>query len=210
MRSPSRLPVSTWWPMAELCRCGHPLPAHSGTSVSGIPCRTCATQWRQGWPDNCTGWDPGGNVGPPPIVLGLSDDESPEDVAAKFEAGSKGVTGPPPDLDQAIHAATHALGDTYDWDGYDSSEIARIVLDAAAPALLQATRDRLTTLQDLLRQSIQLASRDEHGNCQYCKQPALEGRHGHCWHCGGRAPAHLEDCPVGAALDVAAAQENPQ
>jgi hypothetical protein len=55
---------------------------------------------------------------------------------------------PAPDLQQAIQVADKALSDTYDWSDYDSGwDIARIAVEAAAPVLLQATRDRHADLQ---------------------------------------------------------------
>lgn len=65
--------------------------------------------------------------------------------------------------------------------------------------------DRNTAeLRDLLVRSMRVTSRDEHGYCQYCRLQARGARHVHCWQCGQRQPGHASDCPVGAALDVAA------
>jgi hypothetical protein len=78
--------------VAELCKCGHDLAAHTGSGVAGIPCNVCGVN-RRGWPTGyCMGWDP------PRRLIGYHTADGrayqPEDVALVYEADDADVTGP--------------------------------------------------------------------------------------------------------------------
>jgi hypothetical protein len=94
---------------------------------------------------SCGQFEPAGNTGPPPVVISFEPDEPVEKIVAAFEAGSKGATGPPsdptgavagpPDLHQAIQAATTALCDQHPAIGLSDpwAQVARIAVEAAWP-----------------------------------------------------------------------------
>ncbi len=143
-----------------VCKCGHPLAAHSGSGVAGVPCKVCGAT-AQGLPTGrCMGWEP---------------------------AGATTTTEPPagpPDLTHAIQAATDLLFRASTGDRVRCRRLARICVEAAAWPLwerdlravhaelavlrhstammrdltreqdqaLQATRDRLADLEALLRE----------------------------------------------------------
>src|SRR6266496_4310173 len=71
--------------------------------------------------------------------LGHQGPHEGQDVVWTHVTGPAGATTPteplagPPDLTHAIHAAKVALEATYDWDGYDVAEVARIAVGAAWP-----------------------------------------------------------------------------
>ncbi len=119
--------------VAELCKCGHDLPAHSGTSVSGIPCKVCGVTRSSGWlMGTCTGWEP---------------------------AGATTTTEPPagpPDLTHAIQAAKRlrewARGADMALAPFHARDAADLRAGADALEQLQATQDRLAKVEALLRE----------------------------------------------------------
>ena len=168
----------------DLCQCGHDETAHPGPT--GRPrhgiCTTCGYS-RQGAPTGfCWGW------APPTTPAG------------------------PPDLQQAIHAGTVALRDQHPAIGLSDpwAKVAHIAVEAAAPVLLQATRDRhadlemqVAELRDLLEQSISTPDYDSDGQCNYCRMDIQRiSRHSHCWQCGLTGGQHLDDCRIDAALQT--------
>src|SRR6266498_4316021 len=118
----------------------------------------------------------------------------------------------PPDLHQAIHAATVALRDDHPAIGLSDpwTQPARIAIEAAYPLLLHATRDRhadlemqVAELRDLLEQSISTPDYDSDGQCNYCRMDIQRiSRHSHCWQCGLTGGQHLDDCRIDAALQT--------
>ncbi len=118
----------------------------------------------------------------------------------------------PPDLHQAIHAATVALRDDHPAIGLSDpwTQPARIAIEAAYPLLLHATRDRhadlemqVAELRDLLEQSISTPDYDSDGQCNYCRMDIQRiSRHAHCWQCGLTGGQHLDDCRISAALQT--------
>jgi hypothetical protein len=105
-------------------------------------------------------------AGPKPItnvdglrITGLTEEEAESFMAAIAE--QRAPVGPP-DLHQAIQAATTALCDQHPAIGLADpwAQVARIAVETAAPVLLQATRDRhadlevyAAELRDLLEQA---------------------------------------------------------
>ncbi len=120
------------------------------------------------------------------------------------------------DLPQAIHAAYRAIHDHALHQVIDGMatcychRAAALAVNAAAPVLLHATRDRHAALEvqaaelrDLLEQSISAPDYDSDGKCNYCRMDVARlSRHGHCWQCGLIGGVHLADCRIGAALQT--------
>lgn len=112
-----------------------------------------------------------------------------------------------PDLGEAIKAGVFALmHKPFNLHPDGGRPMARAVLEAAAPVLLQATRDRLADLEmyaaelhDLLTRTTRIRAAGQEGRCTFCHQFP---DHAHCWWCGIHEPSHLSDCPVAHALQA--------
>src|SRR6266545_4111793 len=93
----------------------------------------------------------------------------------------------PPDLQQAIHAATVALRNHDPVIGLSDpwAQPARIAVEAAYPLLLHATRDRHDALEVYAAELRGLLERSISGPAD-------------CWQCDMPGGYHLVDCPVAA------------
>jgi|GEM_PF-4678604 len=78
--------------VAELCKCGHGLAAHSGSGVAGAPCKVCGAFPQRVWPGKCRGWDPATRGGE--ADAGQRLDALPESQGADV-TGPAGATTPP-------------------------------------------------------------------------------------------------------------------
>ena len=140
----------------DLCRCGHPLAVHVGSGVAGVPCKVCGVN-RKGWPTGtCIGWDPPTQGKEVDAHDRVAPDDRGADVTGPAGATPTEAPAGPPDLTHAIQAATRALMHDDSWVVWADPNVlhdvtpsvaARIVLEAATPVLLQATRDRLADLE---------------------------------------------------------------
>jgi hypothetical protein len=187
--------------MNEPClTCGHGRAFHQNAVGAADRCHLI---------DYCTcpKFEPAGNTGPPPVAISFEPDEPVEKIVAAFEAGSKGATGPPsdptgavagpPDLHQAIQAATTALCDQHPAIGLSDpwAQVARIAVEAAASVLLQAIRDRLADLKvyaaelrDLIqsmewygtRCNVDIAGCEDEEVCPVCDASQDEGHRADC------------------------------
>src|SRR6266545_8039817 len=202
------------WPqsvvtMADLClTCGHERDIHQGAN---------ATEWCDIPGCSCTKFEPadpkieqtqGGDAHD--HALDLPGQQRGSGAAGADVTGPAGATetppagGPdhwkqseaelppttpagPPDLQQAIHAATVALRNHDPVIGLSDpwAQPARIAVEAAYPLLLHATRDRHDALEVYAAELRGLLERSISGPAD-------------CWQCDMPGGYHLVDCPVAA------------
>jgi hypothetical protein len=191
--------------VAELCKCGHPLAAHTGTSVSGVPCKVCGVTDRglaTGLlTEKCMGWDPptrgGDAVAEVPAVRA-----EPALQCQRLTAPAGATTPPEPpagpsNLTYAIQAAAAALKAWSPTSAVDRpGQAVEVILEAAWPLLARALRVAHTQID-------QLRDRIRQEPCGACYE--------RCCGSGDQCRCHMwpwDDNP-GVALDQAAPEPPP-